>query len=290
MTTDQHKYRDYVRILSQRFEALFLSIEAGYGFEFGTELEIVVCEALQSCLPTNYGVARGFAVDESGAKAGDDIILFEKSRFPTLAIRGQANFARKEFVPIDAIYSYLEAKHTVDLTGEGTQSLQHACRQVQDVKALCDKRPRKNPQEVRPYLTMGAGITVGLPEDFPTTLNPSHGVVLARHVRDKPGGKTLTDSREIEEIITGQTLNYIPSPDLIVLGKDVVLMPYITKNGEKCVRSPFFIPERSGYHVIRVDGTAFGIAILWLLFALDWIDLGTMPWHRIIVDALGIPP
>src|SRR5690348_3133356 len=110
-------YRNYVRTLSSRFEGMLNSIGAVYGFDYGDEFEFVLLETLRPLLPWQYGVCRGHLITQSGKQAGDDIIIFDRLRFPTLQLRGSGSY-RKEHVPIEAAYAYIEAKHTLVLEGK----------------------------------------------------------------------------------------------------------------------------------------------------------------------------
>jgi hypothetical protein len=81
-------------------------------------------------------------------------------------------------------------------------------------------------------------------------------------------------------------------PDLIVLGKDAVVLPYYNnyKNQPgKAYLAPFFLPKNSGFEYMPSPDIAFGIALNSLMWALDWIQLGEIPWKDIITNALGIP-
>jgi hypothetical protein len=76
-------------------------IETEHNFEYGAEFEIALCEVLRQVLPSRVGVCRGYVVSEDGTKAGDDIILFDAARFPTLRLLGES-LALKEQVPVEA--------------------------------------------------------------------------------------------------------------------------------------------------------------------------------------------
>jgi uncharacterized protein DUF6602 len=112
-------YGGYVETLGKRFAAAFSTIEAAFNYEYGPEFEIALCNVLGDALPTKYGVARGLAVDREGTTAGDDILIFEQLRYPTLSIRHCDEMLRKAKVPIEAIYCYIEAKHTISVRGSG---------------------------------------------------------------------------------------------------------------------------------------------------------------------------
>ena len=250
-----------------------------------------MCEALRDALPDRYGISRGYAVEERGRTAGDDVIIFERGRFPTLALRRRDDFARKEFIPIEAVYSYIEAKHTLELTGNGPQSLHHACEQVSQVKELCGQRERLGPDQIAPYQKVGFSIQGTTSPDFPEIVNPVLGVVFARRVRHSAGSPLLDNPVEINSFLAEHKISTKEKPDLIVLGDNNLIVPTLPAPtpGQHLLRSPFFIQHRSAYHACMVEGVAFGIAFLSIMSALDWIQLGVMPWHRIIVDGLGIP-
>lgn len=287
----EFSYRGFVQTLAQRVLHNLATIETTFNFEYGDEFEVALCQSLRSALPDRYGVARGYAVNEHGNTAGDDIFIYERSRFPTLTLRHQDDFSRKEYIPIEAIYAYVEAKHTLQLTGDGPQSLRHACEQVSSVKALCGTRPAIDPDQIGPYSRVQMGIRAELPKDFPTISNPAFGIVFARQVRKESKSPVLSDPREIDHHLAEQEIDSAEAPDLVVLGEHNLVLPALPSadGSHYNLRSPFYIPGRSVYHTAVVDGVAFGIAFLSIFAALDWIQLGVMPWHRIIVNGLGIP-
>lgn len=136
-------YKNYLKLLSNKFLRKLEDISGVYGFDYGVEFEIAVCEILRSFLPSKYGVCRGFVVNENGNVAGDDIIIYDQERFPTLRLTDQKDIARKEQIPIEAVYAYIEAKHTLILGDkESNSSLNHALEQVRKVKELCLVRDR----------------------------------------------------------------------------------------------------------------------------------------------------
>lgn len=289
MTT--YYYQNFVQTLSKRVLSNLSTIEVEHNFEYGPEFEIVMCEVLRSAFAEKFGITRGYVVDINGQSAGDDIVIFEKSRFPTLAIRDKDNFARKEFIPVEAAYCYIEAKHTLNLEGDDPQSLAYACQQISRVKELCSTRPVLTANQIAPYLNVGGGISASTPTDFPEIMNPMFGVLFARQVRKRKGDTIITNTDQIDSILAKQTISTIQAPDLLILGENNLILPALPDQmpGKYKVRSPFFIPGRSIYHTSKVDGIAFGIGFTLIMAALDWINLGVMPWHKIYVNALGIP-
>jgi len=103
----QYLYRDFVANLAKRFDAVLQEIQVEYNFEFGPEFEVAICKVLRRTLPQQFGICRGFVVDKSGELAGDDIIVFDQMRFPTLRALDRIDYSQKEYVPIDAVYAYL---------------------------------------------------------------------------------------------------------------------------------------------------------------------------------------
>jgi hypothetical protein len=225
--------------------------------------------------------------------AGDDLVIFKKSRFPTLALRPKGDISRKEFIPAEAAYCYIETKHTINILGNDEQSLAKACQQVSNAKKLIQTREVRDGTHISKYINInpGQGMSLKMPEDFPNFVNPAYGIIIARNVRIERNGSVISDPYELLSNLTklNITISSELSPDLIVLGDSVIILPALNKNGEKVLRSPFYIEGRSGLHVQCVPNKSYGIAIAMLMQALDWIELGVMPWHKIVVNGLNIP-
>ena len=49
--------------------------------------------------------------------ARDDIIIYERNRFPLLRLINESDFCRKQQVPVESVYAYIEAKHSLTLEG-----------------------------------------------------------------------------------------------------------------------------------------------------------------------------
>lgn len=73
-------------------------------------------------------------------------------------------------------------------------------------------------------------------------------------------------------------------------GSDVCYLPRIQDNERKVdtYNSPFYIEDASILSPATVERHAFSVGMCSLLYALDTICLGIMPWPSIIADALGI--
>ena len=117
----KYSYNDYIKTISTRFENLLKEMAAEYNFDNGLELEIAICAVLRAIRPERYGVSRGFILTADGNMARDDIIIHERSRFRLLRLINESDFCRKQQVPVESVYAYIEAKHSLILEGEGPQ-------------------------------------------------------------------------------------------------------------------------------------------------------------------------
>lgn len=277
-------YNNFVRDVSSRFEQALARIKAEHNFEYGTEFEIAICKTLRTILPQKYGVCRGYVVSAFGEKAGDDVVIYDRMRFPTLRALESDDFSCKEQVPIEAVYAYVEAKHSICIEGDVGNSFQKALTQVANVKMLCDRR-QSVPLFERDSLEEGTRVP-GLPE----TRNPAYGIIICRHIRLKSGDPILEDPKEIQRLLLVTRAQTLLAPDLCVFGKSNMFIPVVSaeESGRTWMPSPFFDPQHSKMHSSIVDGVGFGAGLSLLLWALDWIQLGTMPWPAILEDC--IPP
>ncbi len=287
-------YGDFTGLLNKRFLAEFENIEVGFNFDYGVEFEIALCRMFQTMLPTKFGVTRGYAVGREGEMIGDDILIYEKMSFPTVSARGDLSLMRKEKVPVDAIYTYIEAKHSVVLEGEGPQSLNKAIQQVDNVKKLVSERPVRRKEECIDGVVLngdGVGIDIGFSDGYPEYLNPPHGILFARNVKITGAGPDLTCEEIYEFLVDGTmaqdlTTSQFP-PDLIVLGPDIVVLPVHPEEGtEGNYRAPFAPEDHDQFAVIKCPGRAFGVGLACIFEALDWIKLKPMPWRAVAISGM----
>ena len=298
-------YNDYLRKVAKRFDDLLGGISAHHNFEFGSEYEVALCRFLREILPQKFGVCRGYVVAADGSQAGDDIIIYDQDRFPTLRLLPIGDFACKQEIPVEALCAYIEAKHSLVLEGDGDQSLHKAFRQVGAVKKLArEPVPRHAPDPyMRPYEEFEKRLqemcdksrpntfALNLPHidpmpGWPETRNPIFGAVVSRQVRLKTGGVVLTEPEKVGIALRDATLPPKPWPDLVIADKNTVMMPVLdTKEGIGYV-SPFLVPA-CVLDVWQREGLAFVIGMGSLLFALDYIRLGVMPWMDILADSVA---
>ena len=284
-------YRDFLGKLTRQFEAALVAIDAVHSLTLGSEFEIALCEILRRILPDRFGVCRGFAVSATGEVAGDDIIVFDRSNFPTIRMLGADNFARLEQVPIEAIYAYIEVKHTLELEGDGDSSIEHAVDQAAKVKKLVSTREQIPLNRIARGLDVD-GVRIMSPLGYPNYLNPMYTGILSRRTRMSASSRETAESDAVDSFFEDQ--KRIPSvssecaPDIVVIGPSHLILPVsISNDGKKVINSPFYIENASQFVVLRKDGQAFGIAMACFISALEYIRLGAMPWLKIIASSFG---
>jgi len=282
----QYLYSNYVAKLAERFDKALSEIEVVHSFDYGPEFEVAICKVLRRILPQKFGVCRGFIVDASGEPAGDDIIIFDRIRFPTLRALDQEDYAIKEHVPVDAVYAYLEAKHTLDLEGSGNTSLIHACEQAAKVKALCAHRTPVALQTISPNINLGSALRVDVERGWPKYRNPMLTGVISRRVRTKAG--VVNDAAEIHSLLASVRFPVDPAPDLVVAGRSNIMIPgCMDESTGEFIFSGFYLKGESTLYRYKAPEIAFGVGLCCLLCAIDWIQLERMPWQKIIADGLG---
>ncbi len=283
--TEQNKffYSGFIKNIAQEFDQALDKIVVEYNFEYGPEFEIAVCKVLKNVLPEKYGICRGYVVTEAGQKAGDDIIIFDRMRFPTIRSQERDNFATKEHVPIDAAYAYIEAKHTLDLEGSGDSSLNRAINQAMRVKELCSERPQVSLQTLSNGLTLRDEVKNDL--GWPSIRNPMFTAVFSRRIRKD--GKIIENENDIQDHIDLEIPIGPHGADLIVAGRNDIIIP-VVKNPliDKNILSGFYIHGQSQYKAQKSPGLALAVGLCCLLWAIDWVQLQRMPLLRIIANAI----
>ena len=274
-------YNGYLDRLSKKIENRLSEISAVYNFDFGDEFELALCNILRDIFPMKYGICRGFVQPMSGKPVGDDIIVFNQERFPTIRSLEKEDYSQKEYIPLEAVYAYVEAKHTIVLDGSGSQSLKKAFKQVSDVKAL----PREGVplNRIAPYLN--TNIPATRPEYWPRIHNPMYGVIWARYVKEKPNDDPISSFNELKQVLDGRKVpNTKIQPDMIVVGKHVVFLPTV----EQTYYTPFVYEKEPRLSFFHAPNRAFAVAICNFLFALDTIRLDVMPWREIFTPGLDV--
>ncbi|HEX2871439.1 MAG TPA: DUF6602 domain-containing protein [Polyangiaceae bacterium] len=250
-------------------------MESEHNFELGTEFESVLVEFLKRVLPSRFGVCRGYVVTRDGAKAGDDIIVYDQARFPTLRVL-QKDSGRKEYVPAEAVIAYIEAKHTLQVQGTDGQALAKGCAQVRAVKNL--PREARPLSEVVPFVDLEDALEFDTPAGFPRIRNPWYGAIIAR--RFNPSDTTPMGLLKVVRDLP------LPLPDLIVAGDVVIVPARVVKAARASVGlRPIFDPAHNTLIAARARNS-FGFGIAHLLWAAEMIELGGVPWTEILGEAI----
>lgn len=290
----KYLYDDYIIRLSEKFTRRLEDIESDFNFELGDEFEYAVCDILQNLLPDKYGVTRGFVVNRNGEKRGDDIIIYDRHRFPTLRSHGKNQFHRLENIPIEAVYAYIEAKHTIEYEfGNSKCTFFKAFKQATEVKELMSQRQKASLFMYNPYI-VGEPLFKNNLEygNLPKFNNPAFSCVISRNFLFKKKADEEVDLNSLDFLNKNLLIpkqNTIP--DLVVLNKDIVLSPRSFQNGEFGKGGLFSHDANTlAYSTTICPNIGYGVFLTHLLFAIDWIRLDKMPWQDIHSDAIKNSP
>lgn len=285
------QYDDFIIKIDKQAKRAFEEIAAEHNFEYGPEFEIAICKLLRRVLPSKYGICRGYVVSRSGKKAGDDIIIFNQERFPT--IRGNnEDFAQKEQVPIEAVYAYIEAKHK--LTKE---SLNKAVSQIREVKKLVSERPKIpiNPL-TQSFESTFPGIKSSGIKVYPNYGNPIFTMIWSKF---SEGDKKSTKGNDVVNMVSSILEQFDKSkdefaPDMVIAGETSYSIPALVdkKKQEGQIFSftpaPYYIPSKGiEYLIVQSVSLNFGLALVKLLWAIDWIELGHINYQHIVLETIS---
>lgn len=278
----KYYYDNYAVDLSRKFLSRLEDIKADYNFDLGDEFEIAICEILRTFLPTKYGICRGFVVDINGTKQGDDIIIYDQLNFPTLKTNTKSDFSRKENIPIEAVYAYIEAKHTLT-----NASLEKSIYQISQVKALCLRRSKTDLFITDPCV--GTFKDRGnIIESLPKYRNPILTIILSRYCSNLQDKKAESEE-EIQDFLKSgieKLPNDNTAPELIIAGKNNLIAVGYKKDSESI--PTLFYPDNGfqvGYQNIIKTDLSYGIFLSHLMASLNYIRLGNMPWIEILNQA-----
>jgi len=264
-------YKDLVGRLSKLVDAELSRMEAIYNFDHGDEFEIACCHVIRAVLPTKYGVCRGHIVTHDDCQAGDDLIVYDREGTPTLRMLPQDDYARKEFIPVESVYSYIEVKSTLSLDKDGTYA--KALTQVAAVKSL-PRRDRSH-SELLPGFEVDFPIKPGVLV-HPKRANPMYGVIMSRNLKlGDDGVAPLESPFEDPKLL----------PDLVVAGRDYIGVPVVIEGDRAKLR--VFRDTGDRLLVRRVPGRALAIGILVLLNSLYFIDLGVVNWREVFLKEIN---
>lgn len=276
-------YSDFLKNIDDKFKALFNEISAEYNFDNGPEFEIALCKVFRIILPNKYGICRGFIVSKNGNIAGDDIIIYDQERFPTLRLLEDNSFAQKQKIPVEAVYAYIEAKHTLCIEGNGGQSLQKSLNQIASIKEI--ERNKVPLTQITPQIAIQS-YNANWPNYWPNHRNPMYTAIISRQIRLKENSPVLDKKSAFNHFETAGKLILTNknAPDLIIAGSDIIAIPSVSNQ----IESPFFVPDVSKLASFETEGQAFGLGIINMMYAFDNIMLGNIYWQSILSDGLNL--
>lgn len=286
---EHYSYKGFIPTLAREYSSAVESIRAEYGYELGAEYENILCTLLHRLLPRQYGVCRGYLTNSEGTIAGDDIIIFDHARFPTVALRNENDFSRKEYIPIEAACCYIEAKYAINILGDDGQSLAKAHSQVRAAKELCSQRATVPLNAVTQHMNAD-GFTVTVPAGWPALRNPLFTAIIASRIRKRQGDKSLLTPVQASELIMANSSVDQNGPDLCVFGPQLLGLPVIKdENDFNNIQSPFYIHGKTHMMLLSLrQEFAFAVGLVQLLWALDWIQLGKIPWSQVIRNFISL--
>ena len=221
--------------------------------------------------------------------AGDDIVIFDQIRFPTIALRQEEDFSRRDFVPIEAVYCYIEAKYTINIIGDDGQSLSKAISQISAAKKLCTQRTPVSLSALSPHIN-AEGFNVSMPDGWPEQKNPLFTAIITSQIRKKKNDKGFLSAVDARDLIVGAFKVDQYSQDLCVFGKRLIGIPAVPLPNEKReIRSPFQVYGKTAPMLIALnEDNGFALGLILIMWALDWIQLGKIPWTNVIRNALDL--
>ncbi len=269
-------YKNLINNIAKAFESKLTEISTRYNFDNGDEFEIALCELLRLILPLKYGICRGFAVTTDDKSAGDDIIVYDRERFPTLRLLEDDKYDKKQEIPIEAVYCYIEAKNTLILSGANA-NFEKALKQTSNFKNL--QRDERKILSIDHHTNFGNQFNTGERLKWPRIANPMFTAIISRNVK-LPNKEIIS----VGDLILNETkrfTHYSTSPDIIIAGQDLLIMPEILDEEELNNDSPFVNPNNP-LMIFNTEQAAFSVGIITILYALDNIRLGVMPYSKII--------
>ena len=193
-------------------------------------------------------------------------------------------FSRKENVPIEAVYAYIEAKHT--LTKESLTKAKNQIREVKNLVNLRNKVPLGSIDNVLPTLN-----NVGVNEWYPEYRNPVFTAIISKNVKIE--NEIKTDLNEVEQFLNENKPDFREknNPDLILGNKNNGLRPFcemFSENSPSQKRPTVFLLDdlKYNYQSVKHENLTFGLGFIHLLSALNWIKLGLMPYNSLLDDAM----
>jgi hypothetical protein len=279
-------YSNFLAHISNEATKAFDAILANHNFDNGTEFEVALCKLLQLILPKKYSICRGYVVTADDQKAGDDVIIYNSDNFPKVRIIDD-DFAIKQYIPIESVYAYIEAKHTLWIDGKN-ENLTKALQQVSDVKKLTrEKRTLDTfPGGIRLSEGNNVSIKITAAKNWPEYRNPMFGCIISRYL--KSSKQDNIDDKYFLECIKSIHHDMQYATDLVIGGENWIGLPTIGDEKNQTIDSPFHLPEQS-QRVWFNKKNSFGVGICNIIRALNYIELTEINYSRLMAHELDVP-
>lgn len=268
-------YGKYLEQLSSSITDALDDLIYSYNFDVGVEFEIAIAELLQRVLPDKYGVCRGFVVAQDGTEAGDDIVIYDQHSFPTL--RGKTSLARKQRIPAEAVYAYIEVKNSLD-----KKTFAKACSQIKTVRTTIEKREELHIQKA---LHSRVTLPFGNPKSplfWPPHLNRPYTSIWSRNTEglSEATDKWAYSRDQINEFQEGLDIKFLDS--IYVLGSHLSIPAVLNPDDSFIITSPFSIDDNSLTPMLseHIDVRA----IVHLMWAIDSMKLGHISWGNVLMS------
>jgi hypothetical protein len=194
------------------------------------------------------------------------------------------SLALKEQVPLEAVLAYVELKHTLYLEGDDAEktSLAKACKQVRGVHEL-PEREKVTALQIHPALSLDPRGFAPVPRPgYFDHRNPLYCALFARNLVVSKTEKREPTMDEIGAAIDRE-LKIGRIPDAIAAGEALVVPAF--KVGDKTEIRPVLRPPGVFPHGSLIKDGSIGLGILHLLWVIEQLELGRIPWSDVLADA-----
>ena len=177
------------------------------------------------------------------------------------------NFSIKEQIPVEAVYAYIECKHSIDTE----ETLDKALQQVRKVKEFMMARFPKANEHYEEAGPIYQGRVQDWPRIYPKLKNQPFAVVFARK-----SAESFTFNGKVAK----------NDPDLIVLGANKIVTQSVAL-GADGIKGSLFLDEKH-WATFRTESAfeqAFGVFVLHVLAAINWIELVPIDWTDLLNNA-----
>ena len=266
--------------LSKKIETRLGEISKESNANVENEFEVALCKILTEFLPSRYAVCRGQIVDYTGFAPGDDIIVYDGLRFPSLRMLAKNDFSQPEIIPFEAVYCYIVAKHTLDLSDAPDASLNKALYQISNIQKL--QRPDRPLSKITDITDLSGALEASPPKGFPSITNPFYTSIIS--ITSGYAKNENIDQQRTYDLLRQRKWNIPFTPDLIVAGNETLVLPFYPHQ-DRLLLKPFCSSEAHVFTPVKMRNPALASGLCQMLWAMKWIQLDEMPWGDILLNS-----